>query len=104
MVAECRFDFSLPALLEFLSRTWRADATGGPGNQYSVVDQLSFGFSTVLTIEPFDAARSVNQLLFAGEEWMAIGTYLKSDLRLWFRQACQVSPHAQCTVAFTYFG
>ena len=55
---------------------------GGPGNQYCVVDQLSFGLTAVFAIEPFDAARSVDQLLLAGEERMAIGTYLEPDLRL----------------------
>src|SRR6185436_20702324 len=55
---------------------------GGPGNHYCVVDQLSFCFTAVLTIKSFDAAGGIDELLLAGEERMAIGTYFKPDFRL----------------------
>jgi hypothetical protein len=53
---------------------------GGTGNQYSAVDQLSFGLAAVLAIESFNAARSVDQFLLAGKERVAAGTYFKPDL------------------------
>ena len=53
-----------------------------PGNHYLTVDHLSFGLATVLTIETLDAAGGVNKLLLAGEEGVAVRTYLKTDLRL----------------------
>lgn len=87
MVAGCRFDFSHSACSRFsIENSQRADATGRPGNHYCVVDQLSFCLTAVPAIEPFDAARSVDQLLLACEERMAIGTDLKPDLRL--RRPC----------------
>jgi len=60
----------------------RADATGRPRQPNNVVVQLSFGLAAVLAIEPFHAARGVDQFLFAGEEGVAGGTYLEADLRL----------------------
>lgn len=55
---------------------------GGPGNHYCVVDQLSFGFPAVLTIEALDATGGIDQLLFAGKEGMTVGTDLQPNLRL----------------------
>jgi hypothetical protein len=60
-----------------LSRT-----TGRPGNQYLVVDELSFGFASVLAIEALDAACRVDQLLFPGEKRVATRADLEPDLRL----------------------
>jgi hypothetical protein len=64
----------------FLRTLSSSRATGRPGNQYFVVDRLSFGFTAVLAIKPFDAARRVNELLRAREEGVAVGTNLKTDL------------------------
>jgi len=59
------------------------EATGDPGNQYFVVDQLSFGcFTTVFAIEPLDAACRVNELLLAREKRVAIRANLKANFRL----------------------
>jgi hypothetical protein len=82
LVAGCRSIFALKAARR--SHTPRTvssfRATGRPGNQHFVVDQLSFGFATVLAIKPFDAARRINELLLAREERMAVGTNLKTYL------------------------
>jgi hypothetical protein len=60
----------------------RLEATGRSGNQYWVVNQLSFGFATVLAIKPFDATRRVNELLLARKERVAVRTNLQANLRL----------------------
>jgi hypothetical protein len=62
----------LPASASFRSFSLRKRATRRPGNQYSTVDQLSFGLAAVLAIEPFDAAGGVHEFLLAGEERMAV--------------------------------
>jgi hypothetical protein len=49
-----------------------ARAAKDPDNQYSVLARLSFGLTTVLAIEPFDATCRIDQLLFAGKERVAV--------------------------------
>jgi hypothetical protein len=58
------------------------EATGRPGNQYSVVNQLSFGFAPVLAIKPLDATRRIDELLLTRKERMTVRTNLKANLRL----------------------
>jgi hypothetical protein len=53
------FAFNLLIALKIKSGQ-RLEATGRPGNQYLIVNQLSFGFTTVLTIKPFDATCRVD--------------------------------------------
>jgi hypothetical protein len=55
---------------------------GGPGNQNRTVEQLSFCLAPVLAIEPLDAARRVDELLFACEKRVAVRANLKSDFGL----------------------
>ena len=50
----------------------QAAANRRPGNQYRIVDQLSFGLAAVLAIEAFNPAGGVYELLLAGEERMAM--------------------------------
>jgi hypothetical protein len=57
-------------------------ATGRPGNQCLIVDQLSFGLATVFTIKALHSARGIDELLLAGEERMATRAYLEPYLRL----------------------
>jgi len=45
---------------------------GGTGNQYSAVDQLSFGLAAVLSVESFNSAGSVYEFLLAGKERVAV--------------------------------
>jgi hypothetical protein len=58
----------------------------GSGNQYSVVDCLSFGgfgsfgLAPVPAIEPLDAAGGVYELLLAGKERVAVRAYLETYL------------------------
>ncbi len=84
MVAGCRIELLAFRLLAILDRkqSTRGMRPGGPGNQYWVVYQLSFGLTPVFAIETFDAAGGIDQLLFAGEERMTAGAYLKPDFRL----------------------
>jgi hypothetical protein len=65
------------------------EAAAQPGNQYSVVDWLSFGsfggfgafgLAAVPAIEPLDPSGGVYELLLAGEERMAIRAYLETNL------------------------
>jgi hypothetical protein len=37
---------------------------------------------SVLALESFDPASGIDQLLLAGEEWMALGAYVQVDLGL----------------------
>ena len=55
---------------------------GGPGNHYYAVDKLSFCFTAVFTIKPFDAPGGIDEFLFSSKEGVAIGAYLEPDLRL----------------------
>jgi hypothetical protein len=59
------------------------EAVAQHGNQYSVVDCLSFGgfgLAAVFAIEPLDAAGGVYELLLAGKKRMAIRAYLETNL------------------------
>jgi hypothetical protein len=82
LVAECRFYFRINKLTILGMNRQLADATGRPGNQYWVVDKLSFGFTAVPAIESLDAAGSVYKFLLSCEERVATGAYLKPNLRL----------------------
>ena len=74
-----------------------------PGNQYSVVDELSFGLATVLAIESLDAARRIDQLLLAREERVAVRADLKPNLRFGRARLPRLAARAM-HVEFTYFG
>src|ERR1044071_5712443 len=54
-----------------------------PGNQYSVVDDLSFGccLATVFAVETLDTSGCIYQLLLAREERVAVRANFKSNLR-----------------------
>jgi hypothetical protein len=69
-------------LLSKVENDQQFEATGRPGNQYLIVDKLSFGFTTVLAVKSFDATRRVDEFLLARKERMAIRTNLKANLRL----------------------
>jgi len=65
------------------------EAAARSGNQYSVVDWLSFGsfgsfgafgLAAVPAIEPLDSAGCIYELLLAGEKGMAIRAYLETNL------------------------
>jgi hypothetical protein len=61
------------------------EAIGRPDNQYSVVDELSFGvfgFAAVLAIEALDSSGGIHQLLLSGEERMAVRADFQTDLGL----------------------
>ena len=66
-------------LLTFKKNSQRGLRPAVFDNQYQAVDQLSFGFASVLAVEALDAACGIHQLLFAGEERMTTGTNLKSN-------------------------
>jgi hypothetical protein len=76
-----RFDFSHSACSALYERSV-SFATGRPGNQCLIVDQLSFGLATVFTIKALHSARGIDELLLAGEERMATRAYLEPYLRL----------------------
>ena len=50
------------------------------------VNYLFVGFQTKALVETFDTAAGVHQLLFTGEERMALGTDFHTDIR--FRLTC----------------
>jgi hypothetical protein len=53
-----------------------------PGNQFLIVNCLSFGFATVFAIETLDATSRVNEFLLARKERVATRTDFKTNLRL----------------------